>query len=118
VPVICASDKPQLTSFLGNQHAWPLYLTIGNIEIPIRQTRKKRAWIPVGLIPYPLKGARNIYKAWHFPVGTVLSPLWNPDIPGPDLNWNCADGLHRQCYPLLAAWVGDYPEQVMVAQVS
>jgi hypothetical protein len=34
------------------------------------------------------------------------------------LKWDCADGFHRQCYPLLAAWVRDYPEQVMVAQVS
>ena len=31
VPVICASDKTHLTNFSGDQHAWPLYLTIGNI---------------------------------------------------------------------------------------
>ena len=31
VPVICASDKTHLTNFSGAQHAWPLYLTIGNI---------------------------------------------------------------------------------------
>jgi len=30
VPVICASDKTHLTNFSGDQHAWPLYLTIGN----------------------------------------------------------------------------------------
>jgi len=34
------------------------------------------------------------------------------------LKWNCADGLQRKCYRLIAAWVGDYPEQFMVAQVS
>jgi len=48
----------------------------------------------------------------------VLSPLRNLDITGPGLKWNCADGFQRQCYPLLAAWVGDYPEEVMIAQVS
>ena len=32
VPVICASDKTYLTNSLGNQHGWPLYLTIGNIQ--------------------------------------------------------------------------------------
>jgi len=48
----------------------------------------------------------------------VLSPLRNLDITGPGLNWDCADGFQRQCYPLLAAWVGDYPEPVMLAQVS
>ena len=48
----------------------------------------------------------------------MLSPLRNLDITGPGLKWDCADGFQRQCYALLAAWVGDYPEQVMVAQVS
>jgi len=32
VPVICASDKTHLTNFSGDQHAWPLYLPIGNIS--------------------------------------------------------------------------------------
>jgi len=31
VPVIFASDKTHLTNFSGDQHAWPLYRTIGNI---------------------------------------------------------------------------------------
>jgi len=59
VPVICASDKTHLTNFSGDQHAWPLYLTIGNIRKDIRRTPKKRAWILVGLIPCPPKGAKN-----------------------------------------------------------
>jgi len=47
----------------------------------------------------------------------VLSQLRHLDITGPSLEWHCADGFQQQCYPLLAAWVRDYPEQVMVAQV-
>jgi len=77
-----------------------------------------RARILVGLMPCPPKGAKNIDEAWHSVVGTVLSPLRNLDITGPGLKWDCADGFLRQCNPLLAAWVRDYPEQVMVAQVS
>jgi len=48
----------------------------------------------------------------------VLSQLRHHDITGPGLKWDCADGFQRQCYPLFAAWVGDYPEQFMIAQVS
>jgi len=48
----------------------------------------------------------------------VLSPLRNLDLTGLDVKWNRAAGFQRQCHPLLAAWVGDYPEQVMIAQVS
>jgi len=118
VPVICASDKIQLTNFSSDQQAWSLYLTIGNIRKDFCRTPTKRAWILVGLIPCPPKGAKNTDEAWHSTVGTVLSPLRNLDITGPGLKWDCADGFQRQCYPLLAAWVGDYLEQVMVAQVS
>jgi len=118
VPVICASDKTDLSNFSGDQHAWPLYLTSGNIRKDIRRTPKKRAWILVGLIRCPPKGAKNIDEAWHSAVRTVLSQLRHLDITGPSLKWDCADGFQRQRYPLWAAWVGDYPEQVMIAQVS
>jgi hypothetical protein len=37
---------------------------------------------------------------------------------GPGLKWDCAGGFQRQCDPVSAAWVRDYPEQVMVAQLS
>jgi len=117
VSVICASDKTHLFNFSGDQHAWPLYLSIGNIRKDIRLTPKKCACSLVGLIQYPPKGATNTDEAWHSPVGTVLSALQNLDIAGPCLKCVCAAGLLRQSCPVLAAWVGEYPEQVMVAQV-
>jgi len=43
VPVICASNKTHLTNFSGDQHAWPLFLTIGNIRKDISLTPKKLA---------------------------------------------------------------------------
>jgi hypothetical protein len=117
VPVICASDKTQMINFSSDQHVCLLYLPIGNIRKDIRHTPKMPAWILVGLIPCRPKGAKNSDEAWHSAIGTGLSPLRNLDITGPSLKWNCADGFQRQCYPLLAAWVGDYPDQVMIAQV-
>jgi len=93
VPVICASHKTHLTNFSGNQHAWPLYLTIGNIPKDIRRTPKKRSRILIGLFPCPPKAAKNMDDAWHSAVGTVLTPLWNLDMTGPGLKWNCADGF-------------------------
>jgi len=118
VPVICASDKTNLTNFSGDHHAWLLYLTIVNIRKDIRCTPKKCALILVGLIPCSPKGDKNTDEAWHCVVGTMLSPLRNLDITGPSLKLNFADGFQRQYYPLLAAWVWDYPEHVMIAQVS
>jgi len=118
VPVICTSDKTQLPNCSGNQHALPLSLTIGNIRQDIHQTPTKCTWIGVELIHCPLQGANITDKAWHSLVGTVMAPLQNLDITGPGLKWNCADGFQRPRDPLLAAWVEDYPERVMIAQVT
>jgi hypothetical protein len=85
VPVICASDKSHLKIFSGNQHDWPLYLTIGNIPKDVRRTPKKRVWILVSLIPCPPKGAKNIDEAWHSVAGTVLSQVRELEITGPGL---------------------------------
>jgi hypothetical protein len=70
------------------------------------------------LIPCPKKFANNIEEAWYSPVGTVLSPLRHLHIIDPGLKWDCADGFQRQCYHLLATWVGDSPEQDILAEVS
>ena len=118
MPVIYGSDKTHLTKFLGDQHAWPHYLTIGDIRKDICCAHNKCAYILVTLIPCPPQGAKTMDKVWHSAVGTLLSQLRYLDVTGPGLKWDFADGFPRQCYPLLAAWVRDYPEQVMVAQVS
>jgi hypothetical protein len=118
VPVICAFNHTHLTNFSGDQHAWLQYLTIGNIRKDICRTPTTLAWILVGLIPCHPNGAKNSDNAWHSTVRTVLSQLRHLDITGPGLKWDCADGFQRQCYPLMATWVGDYLEQVIIAQVS
>jgi len=117
VSIICASNKTHLSHCSGDGHALPLCLTIGNIRKDIRHTSKKRAWILLSLIPFPPKGAKNIDEAWHSAVGTVLSQFSHLDNTCPGLKCDCADGFQRHCYPLLAVRVGEYPDQVMVAQV-
>lgn len=54
--------------------------------------------------------APNIH--WHLPC--LLSGA--AVLPG--LLWDCAIEFQRQCNNLLAVWVGDYVEQVIVALVS
>jgi hypothetical protein len=90
---------------------------IDNIGKGIRHIPKTHACIVVGLLTCPPRGGKNIHEAWHTTVRTALSQLRHLDITGPGLKWNCADGLQRQRYLLLAAWVRDYPEQVMIAKV-
>jgi hypothetical protein len=82
VPRISASNKTHLINFSGDQHSWPLYLTIGNIRKDIRCKPKRCTSILVGLIPCQSKGAQNIDKAWQSTVGTVLSQLGHFHITG------------------------------------
>jgi len=118
VPVNFTSDKPHLTNFFGDQHARPLYLTFVHTQADIHQPPKNGPSILVGLNPCSPKGAKSTDEAWHSAVGTELSPLRIIDITGPGSKSISADGSRSQCYLLVAAYVGDHLEQVMVAQVS
>jgi len=118
VPGICAFYNTYLTNFSGNLSEWPLDFTTGNIWKDICCTLKKRVWILILLISHPPKGGKNTKEAWTSAVVTVLSPLKNLDINCPNLKWNCMDGFKRHHYSLCAGWVGDYPDEVMVAEVT
>ena len=106
IPIICASNKAQLTNFSDDKSIWPLYMTIGNIPKHIRRERSKNAWICIGLLPtIPLDNVRPNLQ-WHAAVHHILRPLQNPE---PYL-FLCADGYTRKCFPILNGWVADHPE--------
>jgi len=64
------------------------------------------------------QSAKNTQDAFLSKDGTVLFPLRHPDITCRSLGCDCTEGFPRHCDPMLAAWVGHYPEQVMHAEVS
>jgi len=117
VPVISASCQSHCINLSGDQHASLLNLTFGNIHNDICWTPKQCAQILIVLILYHQEGVQNTDKMWHSAFGTVLSPLWNVERTGPSLTCNCDDEFLRQCYPLWAAWVGDYPEESIITKV-
>jgi hypothetical protein len=99
VPVMYASHNTHLTNISGDQHAWPLFLMLGNIRKDICRSPKQRVWIVVGLIPCPPQSTKNSDKAWHSMVRTVLALPHNLDSTGPGLNWDCGEGFQRKCNP-------------------
>ena len=123
-PIIIASDKTQLTQFSGGKVAYPVYLTLGNIPKSIRRKPSARACVLIaylsvdkpskeGMSPTALR-IRN-YELFHRSMAHVLQPLKDAGDPcGPGLEMVGGDGAIRRVYPILAAYVADYPEQCLV----
>ncbi|KAJ3818442.1 hypothetical protein F5880DRAFT_1491390 [Lentinula raphanica] len=119
IPIILSSDKTQITLF-QNKSAYPVYLTIGNLPKEIRRKPSQQGQILVAYLPttrlqhISCKASRRraIANLFHACMGSLLRPLRSAGINGVVLA--SGDGIKRRCHPILAAYVGDYPEQILV----
>ncbi|QRW12622.1 hypothetical protein RhiLY_11621 [Ceratobasidium sp. AG-Ba] len=120
VPIILSTDKSKMTVFSGNQKAWPVYLTIGNISHHIRRCPSERATLLVGYIP--VSNLSNIsdeterseaeWQLFHTCMESILEPLKTFSRTG--FNVLCADGgqmvaylENREAWALLRAYMHD-----------
>ena len=119
IPVIVSSDKTQLTLF-RDKMAYPIYLTIGNIPKDIRRKPSHHAQILIGYIPTTKLGGmtnkaarrRALANLFHTCMQNVLGPISAYGETG--IAMMSGDGVWRRCHPILAVFVGDYPEQALV----
>jgi len=59
VALIFMSDGTHLLNFAGDKKEWPVYMTIGNLSLKIRQMPSMHTIVMVALLPIPIKN-RNI----------------------------------------------------------
>ena len=119
IPIIISSDKTQITLF-RNKMAYPVYLTIGNLPKSIRRKPSRQGQILLAYLPSTRllhitnKAARRRTQAnlFHAAMGYILAPLKAAGIQGIEIS--SGDGIIRRGHPILAAYVGDYPEQCLV----
>ncbi|TFK82539.1 hypothetical protein K466DRAFT_603598 [Polyporus arcularius HHB13444] len=119
-PLILASDKTTLTVLRGDKTAWPVYMSIGNIDKSVRRKPSAHAFVLLGYIPVAkleclAESARSeaIYRLFHRCMYKILQPIVDAGRDG--VMMTCADGYVRRVYPILAAYIADHPEQCLVA---
>ena len=119
VPLLFGSAKTHLTNYSGDEAAWPLYMTLGNMKKEIWRQSSKRAWVLVALLPILPKTPQSgeIHMTWHTAINKVLEPIKDVDLDGPGYSWDCADGQIRRCYPIITAWIADYMEYIVLARL-
>ncbi|KAG1732170.1 hypothetical protein EDD22DRAFT_960408 [Suillus occidentalis] len=122
VPVILSSDKTQLCQFRGDKTAYPVYLTIGNISKSIRRKPSFRAQKLIGYLPTVSLDGKDLStdnarliraQLFHYAMGVVTSSL-RAVSPTDGIELTSGDGVVRLGFPVVAAYVADYPEQALV----
>ncbi|KAJ7483388.1 hypothetical protein FB451DRAFT_1439345 [Mycena latifolia] len=119
-PLILSSDKTMLSNFRGDNSAWPVYLTIGNIGKETRRQVSSHATVLIGYLPIPKfdcfdKATRSLakYRLFHECMTVITESVIEVGTTGVPMV--CADSMIRNVWPIFAAYVADYPEQCLVS---
>lgn len=99
-------------------------MTIGNIPKHIRRKPSRQAQVLLGYLPTAKlehitnKAARrrSLANLFHACMSVIMGPLEQAGVEG--INIKDGFGVVRRGHPILAAYIGDYPEQVLVTGVK
>ncbi|KAF5362702.1 hypothetical protein D9758_011703 [Tetrapyrgos nigripes] len=123
VYVILGADKTTVSVATGHVEYHPLYISIGNITNRARRAHRNSV-IPIGFLAIPKSDRKydndpsfRIFKKqlYHSSIAAILRSL-RPAMTEPVLR-QCPDGYFRRVIFELAAFIADYPEQVLLSGI-
>ena len=138
IPIIISSDKTTVSIGTGQNEYWPVYLSIGNIHNNIRHAHRNSA-VLLGFLAIPkrkslywlfsilttlladkqsvndLKFHEFLCQLFHTSLSMILEPLC-PAMTTPKVV-RCPDNHFRRAMYSLGVYVGDYPEQALLANI-
>ncbi|KAG1749000.1 uncharacterized protein EDB91DRAFT_1235537 [Suillus paluster] len=123
IPILLSSDKTQVTMF-RNKAAYPVYMMIGNLPKEICQHPSHSAQILLAYLPTTKlehitnKSVRHqsLVNLFHACMRYVVEPLVEPGRNGMDIA--SGDGALCHGHPLVACYIRDYPEQLLVTGIK
>ncbi|KZT31320.1 hypothetical protein SISSUDRAFT_995284, partial [Sistotremastrum suecicum HHB10207 ss-3] len=111
IPIVISTDKTTLTQFSGNHTAYPVYMTIGNIDKETRKKPSSGAWVLLGYLPTGKfdeddmsdNAARKARaRLFHASMRILLKPLIKAGKEG--IHLVDSKGRTRLCFPVLAIY--------------
>ena len=79
VPIILASDKTHLSRMHGDQQAWPVYITIGNLLRDVRRAQSRPGMMLLGMVPI-IQETEYKAEVYHHALG-IMTKGENASIP-------------------------------------
>ncbi|KAI9455716.1 hypothetical protein BJY52DRAFT_1204941 [Lactarius psammicola] len=118
LPIIISSDKTQLNATFVTRVLNPVYLSIGNIPKDLRRKVDTARTAFNGIYPhhttsaYPEQGRTLSCTCQPFPRVYAQDPIPIESYGENGIAMVTGDGTWYRCHPVLAAVIGDYPEQL------
>jgi len=120
------SDQTNLTNFSRDKKAWPVYITIGNLPLTIRNRPGSMAILLLGLLPILPKLAKSsradklqrlinadtLRGVFEF----IFAPVNGAALEGAHID--CADGKIPRCFPIMSGWIADHMENVTIQGIK
>ncbi|KAE9390680.1 hypothetical protein BT96DRAFT_945950 [Gymnopus androsaceus JB14] len=122
-PIILGADKTTISVATGHVEYHPLYLSIGNLHNAACRGHRNGV-VPIGFLVIPKVDRKynndpkfRTFKKqlYHTSIAAILRSL-TPGMTTPVLR-RCPDGYYCHIIYDLAAFMADYPEQVLLAGV-